>query len=107
MKGLQDDIKTTEWMIFKITDSIKYAQNLYAALCNNQYETTDKSTTDWSCSWRFAARLVAEIRKDGDYIDWYCSGMYGGPGFVTESTITEEICEDFLKLGWQHQPDMP
>ena len=52
------------------------------------------------------------FRSQGDYIDWYCSGIRGGdepdvynntklPGnFVSEGTVTDEIREDFFKLGW-------
>jgi len=100
MKDIWEDIKSTEWLVFKTTDSINYAQNLYAAFCNNTFETTDKSTSNWSCSWRFAARMVADIRKDGDYIDWYCSGMFRHPGYVSESTVTDEISNDLAKIGW-------
>jgi len=101
MKNLIEDILASEQITFKVKDSIYYTQSLYAALCNNTYETTDKSTTGWSCSWRRAARLVADIREEGDYIDWYCSGMTGSPGFVHESFVTSEISEDFLSIGWQ------
>ena len=58
---------------------------------------------------------------EGDYIDWYCSGMRGGlddddrakmteesiaryewmmKHFVGEGHVTDEIREDLLKLGW-------
>jgi hypothetical protein len=56
------------------------------------------------------------MRQEGDYIDWYCSGMGGLSGydedsetyeqwqertkFVPEGRITEEIEQDLLKLGW-------
>jgi hypothetical protein len=54
------------------------------------------------------------MRQQGDYIDWYCSGMGGlatydvkegeeymaRMKFVPESVITEEIEADLLKLGW-------
>jgi hypothetical protein len=50
--------------------------------------------------------------EQGDYIDWYCSGIRGGgepavdnnvelPGdFVSEGTVTDEIRDDLFKLGW-------
>jgi len=104
MKDLNEDIKAAKWLSFKIIDSDSYAQNMYAALCNNSYETTIKDTTDWLCSWRAAARMVSEIREEGDYLDWYCSGMFLDPkdtGYVAESIITDEIRKDLLLLGWQ------
>jgi len=51
---------------------------------------------------------VADMREQGDYIDWYCSGISGEQGidyeplltFVPEGTVTDEIREDFFRLGW-------
>jgi hypothetical protein len=63
----------------------------------------------WSCSWRHAGGIVADMLQKGDYIDWYCSGMGGlsmdpdedrPAGYVPEATVTEEIRIDFQKLGW-------
>jgi len=58
----------------------------------------------WSCSWRYAGGIVADIREEGDYMDWYCSGIRDSDspdnGFVPESCVTDEIREDFFKLGW-------
>ena len=46
----------------------------------------------WSCSWRYAGGIIAHMRREGDYIDWYCAG--------DEGTVTGEIKEDFKQLGW-------
>ena len=71
----------------------------------------------WSCSWRHAGGVVADMQEKGDYIDWYCSGIgnfdngYGldgtvpkldddGRTYVSESHVTDEIKEDLKKLGW-------
>ena len=56
----------------------------------------------WSCSWRYAGGIIADMRQEGDYIDWYCSGIrdsYTG-GYVSESVVTDEIREDLKRLGW-------
>ena len=61
----------------------------------------------YSCSWRYAGGIVADMREEGDYIDWYCSGIQGEPdkdwidlGHVPEGTVAEEIRKDLFKLGW-------
>ena len=54
---------------------------------------------------------MADILGQVDYIDWYCSGMgeglgngdiTGTKGYVSEGTVTQEIEDDFYKLGWVH-----
>ena len=52
----------------------------------------------------YAASLIADIREDDSYIDWYCSGTgFRGTdftGFVEESYVTEEIEFDINTIGW-------
>jgi hypothetical protein len=108
--SLEYDLLKTDWIVYKCKNSDKYAQNLYAALCNNLFYKNDE---EWSCSWRYAGGIVAEIRDDGklidlynhrtgDYMDWYCSGIGSDPeiGYVAEGEVTSEIANDFLNLGW-------
>ena len=91
----------------KIKEKVKndvYAQNLYAAFCNNQFFRPD-GVAPWTCSWRMGAGIVAELRGCGeDYLNWYCSGMADKEGYVAESVITDEIRSDLLELGWTIQP---
>ena len=106
--NLERDIRSTDWIITKVRQQEIYAQNLYAALCNNEYAPRDVwgilKNIHWDCTWRYAASLVAEIREDDSYIDWYCSGTgFAGTdftGFVEESYVTEEIESDFNQIGW-------
>jgi hypothetical protein len=112
---LEYDLRTTDWILAKARASNSYAQNIYAALCNMRWQKLDTfpilKDEYWSCSWRSAGGIVADMQQKGDYIDWYCSGirngvdMGGAPeegpaGYVPEATVTEEIREDFQKLGW-------
>jgi hypothetical protein len=110
--NLEYDLRSTEWICNKAKASDGYAQNIYAALCNQDWQKNEvwpllKGET-YSCSWRYAGGIVADMREQGDYIDWYCSGIRGEQGidyeppltFVSEGIVTEEIREDFFKLGW-------
>ena len=113
-----DDMLAAAWFVALVRDSESYAQNLYAALCNNDFQKHAvwpmlKDET-WSVSWRGAGSVVAELRDQGDYMDWYCSGMgllatsdakegeeyMARKQYVSESTVTDEIRENLERLGW-------
>jgi hypothetical protein len=106
--NLEYDLRSTEWIVNKVRGSKKYAQNLYAALCNNDFMKLAVvpilKDQRWHCSWRYAGGIVADMRAEGDYIDWYCSGINDGGVYddkqVAESVVTNEIREDLKKLGW-------
>jgi len=124
--NLEYDLRTTDWILEKVRASEGYAQNLYAALCNNSFLKNEpwiilKNET-WHCSWRYAGGIVADMQQTGDYLNWYCSGIrdnevsderfqqmdkesreryiYIRDHYVDESVVTEEIRQDLLKLGW-------
>jgi hypothetical protein len=133
--NMEYDLRTTDWIIAKAEASESYAQNLYAAMCNNDFQKIPDDTPEgvvqvlsdslpvWSCSWRHAGGIIADMLERGDYIDWYCSGMlHDGPEdgeerakltpeqlarleiskhFVGESIVTDEIRADLLSLGWR------
>ena len=99
-------------IVTKVRASEAYAQNLYAAMCNREWQHQDiwclLRNDRWSCSWRAAGGIVADIRGEGDYMDWYCSGMGAwnldadmAKGYVAESVITPEIQWDLEQIGWQ------
>ena len=123
--NLEYDLRTSEILINKVKAREEYAQNLYAALCNNDFVKNatwnilqDKT---WSCSWRHAGGVVADMEGKGDYIDWYCSGikndwsdeeyhnatkedqeryLWVKNNFVGEGYITDEVKQDLFNLGW-------
>lgn len=107
--NLEYDLRSTDWILEKVRASDVYAQNLYAAMCNNDFQRLDVYpilvNQTWSCSWRHAGGIVADMRQQGDYIDWYCSGIFDGDqddsGRVPESEVTEEIADDLERLGWR------
>jgi len=114
--NLEYDLRSAKWICDKVKASESYAQNLYAAMCNNDFQKLDTwpILTDkrWSCSWRYAGGIIADMREHGDYIDWYCSGIKGNidlgggveedshPTWVNESVVTDEIRDDLKRLGW-------
>lgn len=109
--NLEWDLRSTRWICDKTKSTKTYAQNLYAALCNNDFQKnavwTRLEDKVWGCSWRHAGGIVADMREEGDYIDWYCSGIQGEPdeswidlGHVPEGTVTDQIREDLFRLGW-------
>ena len=109
--NLEYDLRVTEWILEKARGDNVYAQNLYASMCNNDFVKREMwpilKDQRWSCSWRHAGGIIADMQEKGDYIDWYCSGI-GDPhwdhhranGYVPESVVTEEIKDDLYKLGW-------
>ena len=112
--NLEADIRACAWMLKKVQDNETYAQNLYAAMCNNVFQKNEVwprlRDEYWSCSWRSAGGIVAELRDQGDYMDWYCSGIFGVgeadsfQGYVSESTVTDEIRQDLFAIGWTVEP---
>jgi hypothetical protein len=103
--NLEYDLRSNPEILAKVRNSEIYSQNLYAALCNNRFFYRDK---EWTCSWRHAGGIIADMRQDGDYIDWYCSGIGSNiNGYVGESEVTDEIRLDLTKIGWTVQPYEP
>ena len=126
VNNLEYDLLTTDWILEKVRADSAYAQNLYAAMCNNDFIKREMwpilKEQKWSCSWRYAGGIIADMRQEGDYIDWYCSGIrndgFDDPEdekaltdeelarktiydrYVSESVVTEEIENDLYQLGW-------
>ena len=103
--NLEYDLLTTDWILEKVRASDIYAQNLYAAMCNTDFIKNEVwpllQEEKWSCSWRHAGGIVADMREKGDYMDWYCSGSYNeGSHNLSEGVVSDEIKEDMLSLGW-------
>lgn len=115
--NMEYDLRTCDWILDKVRSSDQYAQNLYAAMCNMQFQKLEVlpilTEQLWSASWRSAGGIVANMRMQGDYIDWYCSGIGeglgngdadGSKGYVSEGFVTDEIKKDLNKLGWVPVP---
>ena len=124
--NLEYDLRSTDWILEKVRSNDRYAQNLYAAMCNNDFIKREMwpilKDQRWSCSWRHSGGIIADMQEKGDYIDWYCSGIRdtrtlsesemavlteqeqiaytAGEGYVGEGFVTDEIKDDLYKLGW-------
>lgn len=69
-----------------------FATLLYSALCNTTWRK-DAGGPVWSCSWRHAGGIVAALRAEGDYLDWYCS--------MSEGLVDEQVLTEIEALGWK------
>jgi hypothetical protein len=121
INNMEYDLLTTDWILEKVRTSESYAQNLYASMCNNGFIKMDVipilKGEEWGCSWRYAGGIIADMRQEGDYIDWYCSGIRNDDcqdellnvpfpkKYVPEGRITDEIRTDLQRLGWAVAPD--
>ena len=95
-QDLEWHLLTTDWILAKVRTLPDYGRDLYAALCNNQFQRQDIMPVlrdqRWSCTWRYAGGIIADMMGQGDYIDWYCAGH--------EGEVTDEVRADLLRLGW-------
>jgi hypothetical protein len=132
INNMEYDLLTTDWILEKVRADDAYAQNMYAAMCNNGFIKLDVipilKQEEWSASWRYAGGIIADMQQKGDYIDWYCSGIrdigvYASAEenevfteeqlarkavvdrYVPEGQITDEIRNDLQRLGWAVAPD--
>lgn len=75
----------------KIRSDDEFAKQFWSALANVDWyhPATGQSA---SYSFRAAGGLIADIRGEGNYMDWYCSGPY--------ATVSDMIALSMKKEGW-------
>ena len=108
---LEDDMNNNTELIEYFKDD-DVATEFYSALCNVRWIKINHLPEDeqiiqklkgeedhtWSCSWRSAGGIIADIRNAHyntceNYMDFYCRG--------NEGHISDRVKECFLKMGWK------
>lgn len=103
-------------IVIQYLKDVGVAKDFYQALCNMRWKKRGASSTEdrvlsklkgeedpavWSCSWRYAGGIIAEIRNNcyytaEDYMNFYCSG--------NEGLIKPLVKECFDRMGWEPHP---
>ena len=106
VNNMEYDLLTTDWILEKVRTRDDYAQNLYAAMCNNEFIPLeivpilrqDPEKDYWGASWRSAGGIIADMQQKGDYIDWYCSGIRDVGEYASENEDKELTEEQLARL---------
>jgi hypothetical protein len=106
INNMEYDLLTNDWILEKVRTDDAYAQNLYAAMCNNDFIKMeivpilrqDPDKDFWSASWRYAGGIIADMQQKGDYIDWYCSGIRNVGVYAPDELddVPKELTEEQL-----------
>jgi hypothetical protein len=98
--NLERDLLNSDTIRTLVQTDAVFAQELYAALCNNQFVHVRMNHPEdeyWSCTWRYAGGVVAALgAAGGDYLDYYCSG--------NEGVISSRVAAVLSDIGWSSQP---
>lgn len=68
---------------------------MWSALANVEWSHSGSADTA-SYSFRAAGDMIAAIRGEGNYLDWYCSGEY--------AVISDRICQALSQQDWVGKP---
>ena len=111
-RSLEEDMVNSQEVISLLHDE-EIARDFYRALSNVDWALIKSDKPEdiqiidalkgeppdtWSCSWRHAGGIVAEIRHTHyntgeNYMDYYSSGG--------EGTVSDLVREVFERLGWK------
>jgi hypothetical protein len=108
--NLERELYDSKYIREKAAGNDLYCHNLYAALCNNEFQklAVEPVLADerWSCSWRYAGGIASRLFNNmasEDYLEFYCAGMgideYNNTR-AGEGTVIDEIKADLLSIGW-------
>lgn len=68
-------------------------ERIWRALANQTWVHTATGEL-YSCSFRYAGQLIADLCGFGDYLDWYCCTNYAAgnapsdPGYIDDDILT-------------------
>lgn len=101
---LRVDLAADARFLDRIGDDL-FARAVYDSLCNSEYRKGDDRTR-WSCSWRSAGGIVADLRDKGEsYIDFYLGEMLDGDGEAVDAETRREtyaeVMSHYMRLGWR------
>ena len=67
INNMEHDLRTADWILDKVRNNDTYAQNLYAAMCNNDFQQHKVwpiiKGEIWTCSWRYAGGIIADRKS--------------------------------------------
>lgn len=94
---MSDPLEADIFEIFgdRICENYEFATKIWSAFTNT-YWSHYRYGNDFGFSYRAAGDMIAAIRGDGDYMDWYCC--------APSAVVSEEISSTMAAYGWLHQP---
>lgn len=88
MRDFEADLKSLFGDKMKKDD--EFCAEVWSALANIIWKNDDAEEFD--ATFRYAGGLIADIIGRGDYMDWYCCGVYGSVSMYIEKRLAT--------LGW-------
>jgi hypothetical protein len=79
-----------------LRESEECSAQFWSALANVGWFHESAPDEEVGYSFRAAGGLIAQIRAEGDYLDWYCCGPDG--------IVAPWISEAMATKGWRAQP---
>lgn len=100
--SLEVDLAGDSAFLARVSDA-GFAHALYETLCNREFRKAG-SDGRWSCTWRYAGGMIADLRGKGEgYLDFYLAEPRDSQGVALGGRLPglmAEVEAEFLRLGW-------
>jgi len=97
--NLEKALKKDEEFLALLKDE-GFACAAYESFCNQVY--IDEQRERFSCSWRYAGGMIAEMRDEGeDYLDYYLGDFIERTGLDRVPLHKDKVQEVYNRLGWR------